>query len=372
MRYFLIAGEPSGDQHAAKLMRAIHKEDQLAVFAFFGGDRMERVGGRALVHIRELAFMGFTQLIGHAGRIIRNIRICKKAMVDFRPDVMIAVDYGGFNLRMIRYAKRKGLRVVYYIPPKAWAWRPGRSRILARNCDRVLTILPFEAPFFSRYGVPCEYVGNPVLEDTAPFRRPETGKTRNSLELGDRRIIALLPGSRMQEISAMLPVMLETTRHFNEYQIVVAAHERFPESFYREMAGGLPVKILTGKTLEILGVAEAAMVTSGTATLEAALLRVPQVVCYRTANLSYLIARYLIRVKYISLVNLILDRECVQELIQDGFDPVSAARALRRILEDPVARHQMIQDYEDMMLRLGHFRASPRAAAAVCRLAAGR
>lgn len=372
MRYFLIAGEPSGDQHAAKLMRAIHKEDPLAVFSFFGGDQMERAGGRAVVHIRDLAYMGFTQLLRHTRRILRNFTICRNAIVNFRPDVVVAVDYGGFNLRMIRFAKKKGLRVAYYIPPKTWAWRPGRSRILARYCDKVLTILPFEVPFFSKYRIPCEYVGNPVVEDIAPFSRTEIGKIRNTLGLGDSRIIALLPGSRHQEISAMLPVMLDAAGQFRDYQFVIAAHDRFAESWYRQMTGDLPVRIITGKTLEILCVAEAALVTSGTATLEAGLLRVPQVVCYRTARLSFLIARRLIRVRHISLVNLILDRGAVPELIQDGFNPGSATRALRRILEDPLARHRMLQDYDDMILRLGHFRASPRAAAAVCRLAANR
>lgn len=369
MKYFLIAGEPSGDQHGSMLMKSILTIDSDAKFRFLGGDMMERVGGSAVIHIRDMAFMGFTQLIIKALKIRKNFSTCKNSILDFQPDVVIPIDYGGFNLRLIRWLKTENFKSVYYITPKVWAWMPSRANKLAKYCNRALCILPFEAEFLKRYSVDCEYVGNPVKDYILPLRNSDPQKIRSELGFTDKPVIALLPGSRRQEISRILPVMVQMTDQFKDYQFVITAHGNFPESFYREISRQADVKIIFGKTLEITRIATAALVTSGTATLEAALLGIPQVVCYKTAPVSYLIARILVKIKYISLVNLILDKACIVELIQNRCTAANIKINLERILKDSGYRQQITDGYQQMNEQLGHTEASATAAAIICRMA---
>lgn len=278
MKYFLIAGEPSGDQHGSELMKAIRLLDPAAEFRFLGGDLMEGVGGKSEIHIRDLAFMGFTQLISKIFRIKENFRITRNAILSFNPDVVVPIDYGGFNLRLIRWLNKKGFRTAYYITPKVWAWMPSRARKLAKFTDRALCVLPFETDFLSRYGVTCDYVGNPVRDYVTPVRNTEAGVIREELQLDDKPVIALLPGSRRQEISRILPLMAQMADNYMDYQLVIGGHRNFDENFYRDLSRNPDIRVVYGKTLELVRIAKAALVTSGTATLETALLGTPQVV----------------------------------------------------------------------------------------------
>lgn len=370
MRYFLIAGEPSGDQHGSMLIQSIRTIDPEAEFRFLGGDLMEKAGGNAaVIHIRDLAFMGFTQLLIKAFKIRKNFRTCKTGILSFGPQVVVPIDYGGFNIRMIRWLKKKKIPTAYYITPKVWAWMPSRANKLARYADRSLCVLPFEPGFLEKYGVRCDYVGNPVRDYVLPVRNSDPVLIRAALGLSEKPVIALLPGSRRQEISRILPVLAAVSGQFKDYQFVIAAHVNFPESFYRSIAGDPDLKIMYGKTLELLRIASAALVTSGTATLETALLGTPQVVCYKTAPVSYLIARMLVRIKYISLVNLILGKPCVEELIQEKCTAASITGSLSRILADPALRRRISADYLELDERIGNTEASSTAAAIVCSMA---
>ena len=356
MRYFLIAGEPSGDLHAAGLMGAIRDIDPAAEFRFIGGDSMTRIGGKPIIHIRDLGFMGFTHLLMHFGKIWKTFRVCHREIAAFRPDVVIPVDFGGFNLRLIRWASARGYRIVYYITPKTWAWAPWRSKKLAKHTRKVLCILPFEPEFLSGYGVSALYVGNPVADYTR-----EICERHSSQE----PVIALLPGSRKQEIQRILPLMASVASGFPGYEVVVAACDPFTDDFYTKLAGNSRIRIERNRTLELLRISEAALVTSGTATLEAAMLGTPQVVCYRTEHISYLIARILIRVKYISLVNLILNKPVVKELIQRDFNKIKLTAELHRILNEPAARSQMQHDYDTLGSVMGQENAYRQAAEAI-------
>jgi lipid-A-disaccharide synthase len=367
MKYFLIAGEPSGDQHGSELMKAILKIDPTAEFRFLGGDLMVRVGGKAVIHIHDLAFMGFTQLIVKLLKIRENFRITRKEILSFNPDVVIPIDYGGFNLRLIPWLKKNKFLTTYYITPKVWAWMPSRARKLARFTDRSLCVLPFEPEFLTKYGVPCAYVGNPVKEYVKPLILANPDSIRADLGLSKKPVIALLPGSRKQEIRQILPVMVKMIDQFKEYQFVIGGHVNFPESFYREITGTAAIEIKYGKTLEIVRIARAALVTSGTATLETALLGTPQVVCYTTSPVSWLIARIVIKVRYISLVNLILDQSCIEELIQFNYTALNLNNSLSRVLNDPAYIAQMTDGYRNLNEKLGDNDASATAADVICR-----
>jgi lipid-A-disaccharide synthase len=368
MKYFLIAGEPSGDQHGSMLMQSISAIDPDAEFRFLGGDLMERVGGTALIHIRDLAFMGFTQLIFKALKINETFNVCKREILTFNPDIVIPIDYGGFNLRLIRWLKGNNFKSAYYITPKVWAWMPSRANTLARYADKCLCILPFEAEFLKGYGVECEYVGNPVKDYVGPVLESDPEVIQSDLGLVGKPVIALLPGSRKQEISLLLPVMVQLIDQFSRFQFVIAGHNNFSESFYRKIPGTGEVKIVYGKTLELLRISSAAMVTSGTATLEAALIGTPQVVCYKTSPVSYLIARNLIKTKFISLVNLILDRPCVSEFIQNKCTAENIRKSLEGILPANGARQEIVDGYREMDKKLGDFNASATAASVICRM----
>lgn len=369
MRYFLIAGESSGDQHAANLMVKLKEADPSAVFRFIGGDRMVEAGGEPLIHLRELSFMGFTQVIGRLGIIRRTFKLCHEEIIRFNPDIIIPVDYGGFNLRLIRWASGKGFRSVYYITPKVWAWMPSRAKTLSRCAEKTLCILPFEPAFLQKYGSDSMYVGNPVLDSVRPVNELDADEIKAALGFEAKRVIAVLPGSRDQEIRKMLPKMLSMAAEFPDYQFAVAACDPFGDSYYESLISGATVKIVRNHTHELLRISHAALVTSGTATLEAGLLGIPQVVCYQTSPLSYLIARTLVRIRYISLVNLILDSGCVDELIQGRFNRRSLQLALQKIVSDGEARGKILEGYREMKKRLGSMEAAREAAAIITSLA---
>lgn len=341
MKYFLIAGEPSGDQHASRLIKSLLEKDPNADFKFLGGELMSELAGKPVVHIREMAFMGFTQVLSHLGQIRKNFVRAKNAIMEFNPDVIIMVDYPGFNLRMAKWAKRKGFKTYYYIAPAVWAWNTKRVYSLKSNCEKIFCILPFEPEFYSKYGIEVDYVGNPVFEEVLQKKQemPEITK-------GQSKQIALLPGSRKQEIELILPEMLGLVSHFGDYKFVIAAMESHKDLYASLIPDDCSVQLEYGRHFEILNESVAALVTSGTATLETALMGVPQVICYKTNNLSYQIARRLIKVPYISLVNLILEEPAIPELIQDNCNHDNLADCLKEILPGGV-------NQEDQLLLAG-------------------
>ena len=365
MRYFIIAGEPSGDLHGSNLVKHLRKADPAADIVCWGGELMQGEGARLLKHYRETAFMGILEVLVNIRQVKANFSECKRQIMEMKPDVVILIDYPRFNLRMARFAKEAGFRVFYYISPKFWAWREGRVKKIKRYTDRLYIIFPFEKEFYRRHDFPALFLGNPLIDHIDAWRAkaPDREMIRASLGLDPRPVIALLCGSRLQEVSTILPVMAGVSAGFPKYQFVVAAMDHLPARLYKEISSAYPVRVITGRTYDLLAVAEAALVTSGTATLEAALFDVPQVVCYSTSLLTYRLAKRIIRVRFISLVNLIMDREVVKELIQEGLNSVS----LHRELEEIVAtgdRHKSIKaDYRELRTILGGGGASGRVAA---------
>jgi len=363
MRYYIIAGEASGDLHGGNLIRALHAQDADAEIRCWGGDRMQAAGAVLVKHYRDLAFMGFVEVLRHLRTIFRNIAFCKKDITAFRPDVLVLIDYPGFNMRIAAWARRHGLKTAYYISPQVWAWKEGRVRAIRRDVDRMLVILPFEEEFYKKRDYRVTYVGHPLVEvvrreTDAPLPAP----------LSVKPLVALLPGSRAQEIKTKLPYMLQLVRRFPDCRFAVAQAPAQPESLYRELIGSEDV-LLVKETYQLLRQAKAAIVTSGTATLETALFGVPQVVCYKGNPLSYWLARKLIRVKYISLVNLIMDKPVVKELIQHELSEENLERELRRLLYDEAYIRRQQEDYARLKERLGAWPASENAAAAIVALA---
>ena len=317
MKYYLIAGEASGDLHGANLMRALQQIDPEAEFRFWGGDRMEAVGGKLIKHYRDLAFMGFWEVITNLKTILRNIDFCKRDITQFQPDALIFIDYPGFNMRIAKWAKQQGIPTHYYISPQIWAWKENRIKAIKRDVDAMYVILPFEKDFYEgKHQYPVHFVGHPLLDAIAARKEvsEEVFKRENGLD--ERPIIALLPGSRKQEIAKMLSVMLSVVGSYHQYQFVIAGAPSQEYDFYKQFIKEENVHFVTGKTYDLLSHAHAALVTSGTATLETALFNVPEVVCYRGNWISYEIAKRVISLKYISLVNLIMDAPVVTELIQ--------------------------------------------------------
>lgn len=364
MRYYIIAGEASGDLHAGNLIREIRKRDPESVIRAWGGDLMQEAGAEIVKHYRDLAFMGFVEVVANLRTIIRNIRFCKEDIQGFKPDAVILVDYPGFNLRIAEFARTAGIKVFYYISPQVWAWKKSRVKKIRRDVDKMYVILPFEQEFYRKYGYDVEFVGHPLL-DAIEHRKVETsgiGVRDKEIENDGRKLIAILPGSRRQEISAMLPVMLKMVREFSDHRFVVAAAPSVEIGFYKELIGDLPVDVRSGSTYEILESAHAAMVTSGTATLETALFRVPEVVCYKGNAVSYQIAKRLVDIGYISLVNLVMEKEVVKELIQSEFNERNLRIELDRILNDLEYRGQMMDNYDALAERLGGDGASARVA----------
>jgi len=360
MRYYIIAGEASGDLHGSNLIKALHKKDTAADIRCWGGDRMEAAGATLVKHYRDLAFMGFVEVLMHLRTIFRNIDFCKKDILAYQPDVLILIDYPGFNMRIAEWAKQQGIRVVYYISPQVWAWKENRVQKIKRDVDLMLVILPFEVDFYTKWNFKVRYVGHPLIQvvqeekDQVPVQK-----------ISDRPIIALLPGSRKQEIKVKLPVMLSVVKHFPDYQFVVAQAPAQPDEFYKEIIGNENVMLAKAQTYNILKQAKAALVTSGTATLETALFGVPQVVCYKGNPVSYMLAKKLIKVKYISLVNLIMDKPVVTELIQGALNEENLKKELHRLLDGGPFLQEQQQDYKILWHKLGDSNASQEAAEAI-------
>jgi lipid-A-disaccharide synthase len=354
MKYYIIAGEASGDLHASNLQKEIRKNDPLAEFRGFGGDLMKAQGTHLVRHYRDLAFMGFIEVIANLRTILRNIDACKEDIVQWKPDALILVDYPGFNLRIAPFAKEKGIPVFYYISPQIWAWKQSRVHKIIAGTDKVFCILPFEKEFYKGFGYDVEFVGHPLLDAI------EQPTEELKLKSDDRKIIAVLPGSRKQEIRTMLPEMMKVVTEFPQYRFVVAGAPSQPESFYREILGESGIEIVFGQTYPLLRSSYAAVVTSGTATLETALHNVPEVVCYKGSTISYHIAKRLVKVKYISLVNLVMDKEIVRELIQDDMNSRLIKQELNKLLGRD--RDQMLQAYAELKTKLGGSGASARTA----------
>ena len=372
MKYYIIAGEASGDLHGSNLIKELKKADPATEVRCWGGDLMQQAGGVLVKHYKELAFMGFVEVLANLRTIFKNIDFCKEDILGYQPDALILVDYPGFNLRIAKWAHIQGLKVIYYISPQVWAWKENRVKQIKVSVDRMLVILPFEKEFYHRWQYPVEYVGHPLVEvidgfrAKAPVSQPAVLVTGASAAQSDaaapsattiagspltdaRPIIALLPGSRKQEILKKLPIMLQVCRFFPGHLFVVAKAPGLEDDFYTGLLQAYPnVSSVRNDTYSLLSRARAACVTSGTATLETALFGVPEVVCYKGSAVSYQIAKRLIKVKYISLVNLIMDKEVVKELIQDDLTPDNLRRELDSLLNDPVRQQQLREDYRDL------------------------
>ena len=360
MKYYLIVGEASGDLHASRLMQSLLQYDPEAEFRFFGGDLMAKVGGTRVKHYRELAYMGFVPVLLHLPTIFKNMKMCKEDIMRWKPDAVILVDYPGFNLSIAKFVKKNtNIPVYYYISPKIWAWKEWRIKAIKRDVKEMFSILPFEVPFYEKkHNYKIHYVGNPTAEEVDNFRHVYSESKDEFCQrngLSSTPIIALLAGSRKQEIKDNLPSMLEAARHFEDYQMVVAAAPSIAESYYKKYLGDSEAKMVKTQTYELLSHATVALVTSGTATLETALLNVPQVVCYETPvpKLIRFAFKHIIKVRFISLVNLIADKEIVQELLADRFSIRNIANELYRILPGQSSRERMLADYQLVRDRLG-------------------
>jgi len=384
-RLYIIAGEASGDLHGGNLVRELFRvagvgqealvasipsgrptksstsENSLQIRAW-GGDRMAAAGAEVVKHYRELAFMGFAEVIMNLRTILRNIDVCKRDIEAFKPDALILIDYPGFNLRIAEWAHAKGIPVHYYISPQVWAWKKGRVHTIKKVVDRMYVILPFEKDWYAQYGMEVDFVGHPLLDAIA-----QEGRAPLAPLPGDdgRPVVALLPGSRTQEISRMVPLMKEVAAHFPDHRFVLAAAPSVPDDYYHGLLRGTPIDLVKGRTYDVLRHARAALVTSGTATLETALFGVPEVVCYKGSAVNVWLARRLVNVKYISLVNLIMDREVVKELIQSELTVANMSSELGAILRDGPARDRMLKDLRELQQRLGGGGASETVAKAV-------
>ncbi len=364
MKYYIIAGEASGDLHGSNLIRELIHLDPDAKIRCWGGDKMESAGAELVKHYRDLAFMGFTEVLMNIRTIFKNLNFCKQDITAYQPDVLVLIDYPGFNLRIAKWAKQQGLKIVFYISPQVWAWKENRVHAMKRSIDKMIVILPFEKDYFkTKWNWEVEYVGHPLVEVIDNFRK---NSTTNQLLLPDNSI-ALLPGSRRQEIAKKLPVMLEVSKFFPTYQFVVAQAPAVDDSFYQSFTANYPnVSIARNKTYELLLHAKAALVTSGTATLETALFGVPEIVCYKGSAISYQIAKRLIKVKYISLVNLIMDKLVVKELIQDDMNVENLKRELQDLLSNETRIATIKKDYaalKELLSRGGN--ASAKAARSI-------
>ncbi|MCC7028913.1 MAG: lipid-A-disaccharide synthase [Chitinophagaceae bacterium] len=355
MKYFVIAGEASGDMHAANMIKYLQVMDAEARVAGWGGDQMQAQGVQLMKHIQELAFMGFAEVLMNIGTILKNFTLCKKQISAFKPDLLVLVDYPGFNLRMAGWAKKQGYKVVYYISPTVWAWKENRIVKVKKYVDRMICILPFEKAFYARWDYAADYVGHPTVEVI------EREKAKPSV-LHYKNVIALLPGSRKQEIDKMLPVMLQAVAEYADFQILIAQAPNLNKDVYAPHLKNTNAELLQHQTYNILKIAKVAIVTSGTATLETALFNVPQLVCYIANPVSYAIAKQLVKVKYISLVNLILDKPAVLELIQDEVTSTYIRREVEKLLKDNERKEQLQADYDQLKSLLHEGSASEQVA----------
>lgn len=363
MKYYIVAGEASGDLHGANLMAELYKKDTEAQIRFWGGDLMKKAGGTLVSHYKERAFMGFAEVLINIRKIIRFIKLCKKDLKEFNPDVLILIDNSGFNLRIAKWAKKQGIRVVYYISPQVWASRAYRVKAIKRDVDQMIVILPFEKEFYKKYNYKVSFVGHPLIDAFENRKLTDERKFKEEHNLGEKPIIAILPGSRKQEISKMLPLMatLANDEDFSKYQFVIAGAPSQKKEFYKQFTKGKKIKLINNKTYDLLTVSYAALVTSGTATLETALFKVPQVVCYKASKVSYLIAKQIITLRFISLVNLIMGKEVVAELIQNKFNKKNLKQELLKILSEK-HRKKMFINYFNLEQKLGGKGASKKAA----------
>ena len=366
MKYYIIAGEASGDVHAANLIKSIKSKTPDAEFRGWGGDRMANEGCEITKHYNELAFMGFWEVFTHLNKILRNFSICKKEIIAYQPDAIIFVDYPGFNLRMADFAKKRHFKTIYYVSPQVWAWKKGRVKKIKACVDELMVILPFEEKFYAQYDYPVHYVGNPVLDEIAQFN-PEQEEVRNFRAkhgLDERPIIAILPGSRKQEIKSLLPVMAKMVERFPQYQFVISAVKWQLRALYDNIIQDVP--LIEGETYAMLSHAKAAIVASGTASLETALMNVPQVVCYKCNWISYIIAINLVKgINYISLANLILDKQVFNELLQKECNPKRLSEELDILLNNQEKIAAIHDDYRQLRKILGNGGASDNAAAVV-------
>lgn len=369
MKYFIVVGEASGDLHGSNLMAALKQEDPNAEFCYFGGDLMQAQGGTMLKHYREMAFMGFIPVLLNLNTILRNMKVCEIEIVNFSPNVVILIDYPGFNLKIAKYVKKHTrIPVFYYISPKVWAWKEYRVKAFKKYVDKMLSILPFEVAYFKKHDYLVEYVGNPTVDAIAQFRKENENDTREEFikgnQLSEKPIIAILAGSRKQEIKDNLPAMLQAVQKFDQYQIVIAGAPSIEPSYYKEYIGNHFCKIVFEQTYRLLQYSEVALVTSGTATLETALFRVPQVVCYKTpvptiVNWAF---DHILHTRYISLVNLIGEKTIVQELFAKSFSVNRIEKETDRLLNDKEYRNNMLQSYDEVIHILGDPGASLKAA----------
>lgn len=361
MKYYIIAGEASGDLHGSNLIKALLKQDKNAEIRCWGGDLMQNAGATLVKHYKELAFMGFVEVLRNIPTIFKNISFCKKDIEEFNPDALIFIDYSGFNLRIAKWAKEKKYLTNYYISPQVWASRSSRVKAIKRDIDVMNVILPFEKEFYAKHNYEVNFVGHPLIDAIADRVQVGEEAFRKEHKLGGKKIIALLPGSRQQEIIKMLSVMLSVVDDFKEYQFVIAGAPSQEYSFYKQFITTDNVQFINNKTYDLLSVSYAALVTSGTATLEAALFKVPQVVCYKGSAISYQIAKRIITLKFISLVNLIMDKEVVTELIQNDFNKKRLTSELSKILDDS-EREKLFLEYYELEKILGGKGASENAA----------
>lgn len=369
MKYFLVAGEASGDLHASNLMAALKATDPKAEFCFLGGDLMQAQGGKLIKHYREMAFMGFIPVLFNLKTILRNMKMCQQAIVDYQPDVVILIDYPGFNLKIAKFVKTQTqIPVYYYISPKVWAWKEYRVKSFKKYVDEMLCILPFEVDFFEKHNYKVDYVGNPTVDAIADFKEKNRDDSRERFikenDLEEKPFIALLAGSRKQEIKDNLPTMLEVVKKFPDYQAIIAGAPGMDPDYYRTYIGNSNCKIIFDQTYRLLSYADAALVTSGTATLETSLFRVPQVVCYKTPvpNIAYWAFKNILHTTYISLVNLIANKEVVKELFAKYFSQKNIEEEVNRLLNDTTYRNNMLQGYDRIISILGESGASLKAA----------
>jgi lipid-A-disaccharide synthase len=360
MRYYLVAGEASGDLHGANLMKALKARDQQAEFRFFGGDLMQAEGGAPVKHIADMAFMGFFEVAANLNTILKNLKFCKEDIAAWQPDVLVLIDFPGFNLKIAEFAKKKGLLVCFYISPKVWAWNQKRVLKIKRIVDHLFCILPFEVDFYKKWGMEVDYVGNPLLDAVAAFK-PDADFLANN-KLSGKKIIALLPGSRKQEISRLLPEMISVREKFPDYQFVIAGAPSFKRKYYEHFFKDNNLPIVFNATYDLLSHAEAAIVASGTAVLETALFNVPEVLVYKGHPVSIGIAKAVVKIRFIGLVNLIMDSTVIKELIQDDCSPANITSELDNILNNKNYLEEMLNNFDKLDVKMGKPGASAKTA----------
>jgi len=366
MRYYIIAGEASGDLHASKLIKQISNLDSSAVFRGWGGDSMEAEGMTLVKHYRDLAFMGFVEVLANLSTIFKNLSLCKSDILNFKPDVVILVDYPGFNMRIAKFLHKQKITNFYYISPQIWAWRESRVKDIKKYIDRVFVILPFEKAFYKRFDVDVDFVGHPLLDDILHLPEPKNKNWLSEVNPENKPVISLLPGSRKQEIKLMLPLMIEMSESYPDYQFIIGAAPSITKEFYKSIIKNKEISLIFGETRQLLKHSKASLISSGTASLEAALIGTPNIICYKGSVISYWIARMVIKVKFIGLANLIMDKSIVKELIQADFSKEKLSKELDLLLNNSKYRSEMLGNFSLLREKLGGSGASKKAAEIMC------